>query len=457
MLLQSSLFFESSYIGLSGTSYPNGLQQLQLSCSCTVSISVPSFYNSDSPYYLSYYNDSYSNGDPRLELFPIAVPSPSSCDCVPEAIPRDSQRQRPHVNPPISLYRMRHWDDEGTAAVTGAGTPISWAPPAVQPGLPAPSNHLYDNTGTNAGMGSSRNGYIVPHRASTPYSQFPHNSGSQGAVPWDSPVLPFIPPVIPPPLPDTPGIDSVSGVWPGPFPPFPPPILPASSSFLPGFVQTGQIFGQPFGQWAGQPSGPSVIPNNIFSPQNLLKPHPRFYFADGGLIIQVTDTLYKIHSVFIQQHAPSLQPSIQHGIATARYGSSSHLQLYGVEPSQFDLVLSLFYPKSLLKHEPESVFEWLDVLHVSSTLHMPEIFSLAVFQLTLLASPVQKIEWGHRYNVKKWLVPAFMELVGRMEDINLEEKKKIGERGRGQLWGALTEKLQSLESGDLKPKLLGLA
>ncbi|KAJ3737669.1 hypothetical protein DFJ43DRAFT_987383 [Lentinula guzmanii] len=192
------------------------------------------------------------------------------------------------------------------------------------------------------------------------------------------------------------------------------------------------------------------MPNNTFSPQNLLKPHPRFYFADGGLtiqvsfccslcfsstdtnrfnILQVTDTLYKIHSVFIQQHAPRLPPSTQHGTAAARYGTSSHLQLYGVEPSQFDLVLSLFYPKSLLKHEPESVYEWLDVLHVSCTLHMPEIFSLAVFQLTLLASPVQKIEWGHRYNVKKWLVPAFMELVGRMEDINLEEKKKIGERG----------------------------
>jgi len=103
--------------------------------------------------------------------------------------------------------------------------------------------------------------------------------------------------------------------------------------------------------------------------------------------------------------------------------------LFGIEPHEFDLVLSLFYPKNLLQHEPQTLSDWSAILHVTHTYDMPQIHALAISQLEKLASAAEKIDLANKYGVREWLVPAYMELSLRMEGLSVDEEKKVGVEG----------------------------
>ncbi|KAF5384501.1 hypothetical protein D9757_006413 [Collybiopsis confluens] len=236
------------------------------------------------------------------------------------------------------------------------------------------------------------------HRMPTPppppptfgtWAHYPDSIPVQAQVPpavWNSPFRPFIPPVIP----RTPGGESIAS-------------LPPLPEFLQG-VQSKVAFDQPS----------SGLPSQA-------KRHERFFFDDGRFTIQVKDTLYKIHEHFIQLHAPSLWSPV------ASRPRVTHL--YDVEPHQFDLVLSLLYPKNLLEHEPKTTSDWSSVLHVAHALTMSQIRALALSHLATLASPADKIELANKYNVREWLFDSYMELSLRMQGLSVEEASKVGVEG----------------------------
>ncbi|KIK61092.1 hypothetical protein GYMLUDRAFT_166711, partial [Collybiopsis luxurians FD-317 M1] len=101
----------------------------------------------------------------------------------------------------------------------------------------------------------------------------------------------------------------------------------------------------------------------------------------------------------------------------------------GVEPHQFELVLSLFYPRNLLQHDPKTTADWSSVLHVAHTCNMSQIRTLAISQLEDLAEPAEKIELANKYGVREWLFDAYMELSLRMEGLSVQEASKIGPEG----------------------------
>ncbi|KAH7871990.1 uncharacterized protein C8R40DRAFT_1267135 [Lentinula edodes] len=303
---------------------------------------------------------------------------------------------------------------------------------------------------------------------------------------WNSPLQPFIPPVIPPPPPDTPkvndsrwacgprggvGDSSVGGVfgvggysgfgngpsgavWPVPpsFPapthPFPstfhtipsvPPSLPGfshvSPSFPPGFIPTSQVSRIP-----DQPAAPNVVP---LSP----KYHHRYYFYDGSVLILVHNTLYKIHQCFFrhftqlqlfhhsmqQGYTRSVDPRFESVFSIADVQGSQTIQLRGIECRQFDIVLSLFYPIDLLEPQPKTFADWSDILHVAHTIDIPPVRTLAISKISQLGPkvvpPVDKIVLADKYGIKEWFLPAYMELVGRMEDLSVEECEKLPSGG----------------------------
>ncbi|KAF9070142.1 hypothetical protein BDP27DRAFT_1221238, partial [Rhodocollybia butyracea] len=103
--------------------------------------------------------------------------------------------------------------------------------------------------------------------------------------------------------------------------------------------------------------------------------------------------------------------------------------LYGIEPHQFELVLSLFYPKNILEHEPQSLADWSSVLHVAHSYSMGQIRTLAISKLESLTSAAEKIELANKYDVKDWLVSAYLELSLRLEGLSVDEGSKVGHRG----------------------------
>ncbi|KAJ4471571.1 hypothetical protein J3R30DRAFT_3299284 [Lentinula aciculospora] len=133
--------------------------------------------------------------------------------------------------------------------------------------------------------------------------------------------------------------------------------------------------------------------------------------------------------LYSYSYAPREIPRFASVFSSVYIGGSRVVKLQGIETHQFDLVLSLFYPKDLLHQEPKSFNDWSDILHVAHTIDMYQIGALAISKINDLGStvsPVDKIDLANKYGIKEWLEPSYMALVGRLDDLTLEEDKKIG-------------------------------
>ncbi|KAK7436502.1 hypothetical protein VKT23_019056, partial [Stygiomarasmius scandens] len=206
--------------------------------------------------------------------------------------------------------------------------------------------------------------------------------------------------------------------------PIPPPtgihVPPQYNANYPGAVPVPP---QPMSPYMGYGPTPPPLP---YSYGQISKLSLRFYFVDGTCVIQVGDTLYRIH-----KHVLNASP-----VLAAEYGDWQRNQWgWGgnnfsltkrCEPREFDLLLSIFYPSDFTRHEPQTVAEWTCVLKLASELQMKHIRVLAVNQLSSITSAAERIELANKYGIKDWLVPAFMELCARTEELTLEEGKKMG-------------------------------
>jgi len=78
------------------------------------------------------------------------------------------------------------------------------------------------------------------------------------------------------------------------------------------------------------------------------------------------------------------------------------------------------------KYEAQSVADWTSILRLASEFQMKNVRALAMKQLFPIASAAEKIDLANKYDIKDWLVPAYMELCTRTEELTMEEGKKLG-------------------------------
>ncbi|PBK73908.1 hypothetical protein ARMSODRAFT_951426 [Armillaria solidipes] len=151
--------------------------------------------------------------------------------------------------------------------------------------------------------------------------------------------------------------------------------------------------------------------------------HPRFYFQDGNVTLEIERIQYKIHRHFLVMSssvfADELPPSV-----TSKYLPSD------VNKQAFELVLSLFYPKDCFSgHDIQSESDWLKVLIFACRYKMTLIRDMAVTKLPSLDAIV-KAELAAKYGLKDWLVPAYTDLciknITARKGWSADEGKKIG-------------------------------
>jgi hypothetical protein len=70
--------------------------------------------------------------------------------------------------------------------------------------------------------------------------------------------------------------------------------------------------------------------------------------------------------------------------------------------------------------------DWASVLHIASEFGFDSIRRLAIRNLFPLASPVDKIVFGHRYGISEWLLDAYVAVCTRLESITDEEGEALG-------------------------------
>jgi hypothetical protein len=79
--------------------------------------------------------------------------------------------------------------------------------------------------------------------------------------------------------------------------------------------------------------------------------------------------------------------------------------------------------------------DWASVLHIASEFGFDSIRRLAVRNLFPLASPVDKIVFGHRYGISEWLLDAYVAVCTRSEPITREEGDALGVKDIIQIGG----------------------
>ncbi|PCH35735.1 hypothetical protein WOLCODRAFT_107761 [Wolfiporia cocos MD-104 SS10] len=158
--------------------------------------------------------------------------------------------------------------------------------------------------------------------------------------------------------------------------------------------------------------------------------HERFYLSDGNVVFLVEDTLFRVHRYFFLHGSKVFEdmfsmPSPQ---GEDFEGNSDHRPIYleGTSCIDFARFLSIFYPRSVCKPDPEATDEWASVLALAVKWQFDDIQALATTRLSETASLVDQILLARQYHLSNWFYAAHVRICSKYEPLSLEEGRRLG-------------------------------
>ncbi|KDQ59004.1 hypothetical protein JAAARDRAFT_175669 [Jaapia argillacea MUCL 33604] len=151
--------------------------------------------------------------------------------------------------------------------------------------------------------------------------------------------------------------------------------------------------------------------------------HGSFYLSDEMSVFQVENTLFRIHSYFFHRDSEYFRHLF------AEHGPSSECSpifLEGVLVVDFERFLGLLHPAHFTSHHASTVEQWTSILELATKWSFVSIRSLAIRELSPLASPIDKVVAANRYDIAHWLEPAYMVLSTRQGALTKEEGRRLG-------------------------------
>ncbi|KDQ59002.1 hypothetical protein JAAARDRAFT_649995 [Jaapia argillacea MUCL 33604] len=141
------------------------------------------------------------------------------------------------------------------------------------------------------------------------------------------------------------------------------------------------------------------------------------------VVFLVEDTLFKVHSFFFERDSEYFRTVfLQHGSSS----ESNPIIIEDVSITSFESFLGVFYPRHFAKHTATTVEEWTSILALATKWSFDTIRTLAMRELFPLASPIDKIVVGIRYEVKEWLKDAYVAVCERSESLTKAEGERPG-------------------------------
>jgi len=170
------------------------------------------------------------------------------------------------------------------------------------------------------------------------------------------------------------------------------------------------------------PGSPLVVESD-----ERFKRHHHFFFADDNVVFQVEDTRFKIHRYFFQRDS-EIFAAVFALPGGPGYGASDYnpIRLVGIRAKDFDIFLSILYPPKFGVYAATNVDEWNSVLDLASKWKFESIKALAIEKLAVIASPIDRIVLGRRYEITEWLVDAYTAACERSSALTLEEAGRLG-------------------------------
>ena len=73
-----------------------------------------------------------------------------------------------------------------------------------------------------------------------------------------------------------------------------------------------------------------------------------------------------------------------------------------------------------------TVEEWISILSIAAKFNFKSIKALAIKYLAPIASPIDKVVYGRKFEIDDWLLPAYNAICGRQDALTLEEGRRLG-------------------------------
>jgi hypothetical protein len=155
--------------------------------------------------------------------------------------------------------------------------------------------------------------------------------------------------------------------------------------------------------------------------------HKDFYLDDGNVIFLVDNTYFKVHRFFFQRDSQFFRDAFDRDLSpTGLYTAEELASFKDITSLDFERFLGVLYPKDFSKPTATTVDEWTSILDLSVRWDFESIQSLATEQLTLIASPIDKIVLGRKYHITKWLQDAYHAVCEREQSLTVEEGLRLG-------------------------------
>lgn len=160
---------------------------------------------------------------------------------------------------------------------------------------------------------------------------------------------------------------------------------------------------------------------------------------------KVENELYSVHRYFFQHYSPHFSAKLSENEGQGLTDDNA-IPLEGVTTTAFDLFLSIIYPALVLvlslptfpilnkffsefgKYAAITVAEWASILDLATEWKFESIRVLAIDKLALIASPVDRIVFGRKYQIPGWLTDAYQVICSRLDPLTVEEGMRLGIR-----------------------------
>ncbi|KZP16649.1 RHD3-domain-containing protein [Athelia psychrophila] len=148
--------------------------------------------------------------------------------------------------------------------------------------------------------------------------------------------------------------------------------------------------------------------------------HARFFIPAGNIYFSIEDTLYGVPRAPFERHS-----------STAFTGKGltedDPLILEDVRAAHFDHLLSILHPSEYGSgvYTAVTVDDWTAILHLAVRWGFHSIKTLAIKQLTPIATDIDKIVLGRQYDINPWLHEAFTAVCMREQSVTKEEGRRM--------------------------------
>ncbi|KII95527.1 hypothetical protein PLICRDRAFT_34413 [Plicaturopsis crispa FD-325 SS-3] len=158
----------------------------------------------------------------------------------------------------------------------------------------------------------------------------------------------------------------------------------------------------------------------------------KYFMQDVNVTFLVEHkSLFQVYSYFFRTHSQWFRDLFDvHRVfdVNTAYSEPPTIPLTDVAVVDFERFLSVLFPTEFGVYDATTVEEWTSILDLAVRWGFSSIRTLAIKQLTDLASPVDKIVLGRKYEITAWLAGAYDAILRRAAALSEEEGVRLGMR-----------------------------